>query len=217
MASPALSRAPSSRLRRLYGAAASGWQAGIDRLGYAAAYRDLAAAARAASAPEAGEAILDAGCGTGALSAAWIAGAPPNGPLPRLHLLDMSAEMLGEAQRRLPGARTILGEVGDPHAVPGPYDRMFCAHVIEHCSDPRAALGWLHGRLRPGGQLALAVSKPHWCTARVRWRWGNRAYHPDDVREMLSAAGFAAVIAHPHEAGPPSRISCGYLALRPPA
>ncbi|MFL4470877.1 hypothetical protein ACERZ8_13650 [Tateyamaria armeniaca] len=61
----------------------------------------------------------------------------------------------------------------------------------------------------------MAISKPHWCTALVRWRWGNAAYPPEHSRAMLERAGFTDIITHPFRTGPPSRVSCGYIARRP--
>ena len=71
------------------------------------------------------------------------------------------------------------------------------------------------GARAPGGRLVLALSKPHWCTALVRWRWGNAAYTPDHAKTMLAQAGFTHITAHPFPSGPPSRVSHGYIARRP--
>ncbi|MEP4335214.1 MAG: class I SAM-dependent methyltransferase, partial [Roseobacter sp.] len=63
--------------------------------------------------------------------------------------------------------------------------------------------------------IVMAISKPHWCTALVRWRWGNAAYSPQKARDMLVRAGFRDICAYPFAKGPPSRVSHGYTARRP--
>lgn len=195
-------------MQRIYDAAATGWQDGITRLGFLDAYAQL----MQATPPIARARVMDVGTGTGAFAAAWIAaqGAPH-----QLTLLDLSPAMLEAAAARLPAARSIAAPVGATLAETPPQDVILCAHVIEHLDDPARALTWLHDHLKPGGLLVLALSQPHWCTALVRWRWGNAAYAPDTARQMLSSAGFTEIVTHPFTSGPPSRVSCGYIARRP--
>lgn len=193
-----------------YDRVAAGWQNGIDRLGYPAAYAALFAHLPPAPAGR----VLDVGAGSGAFSQALLeAGHRPQG----LDLLDPSAAMLAEAATRLsPRApvRTVRAAVGAD--LPGaPYDMLLCAHVIEHLDDTGAALGWLRAQLRPGGQLYLAASRPHWCTALLRWKWGHRAFTPARMTTLLTDAGFTAVSGFAFPAGPPRRTSHGYRAERP--
>lgn len=195
-------------MQRIYDAAATGWQDGITRLGFLDAYAQLMQAAPAATrAPR----VMDVGTGTGAFAAAWI---EAHGTPRALTLLDLSPAMLETAADRLPTARCIAAPIGATLAEVPPQDVILCAHVIEHLDDPAAALEWLHRHLAPGGRLVLALSKPHWCTALVRWRWGNAAYDPDTARAMLAEVGFTDIIVHPFSSGPPSRVSCGYTARR---
>ena len=196
-------------LRHVYDAAATGWQDGIARLGFLDAYAGLMQVAPDAPHPR----VMDVGTGTGAFAAAWVAA---KGPPHSLTLLDLSPAMLEAAAARLRADHLIAAPVGAPLADLPPQDVILCAHVIEHLDDPHAALTWLHRHLVPGGTLVLALSKPHWCTALVRWRWGNAAYAPGPARQMLLHAGFDAITTHPFPSGPPSRVSCGYVARRPP-
>jgi 2-polyprenyl-3-methyl-5-hydroxy-6-metoxy-1,4-benzoquinol methylase len=201
-----------SRLRRLYDAAANTWQGGIERLGFPAAYADFM---DRAAPPAGGGVILDIGTGTGAFAEAWAA---RSGPGDRLDLLDISAPMLAVARERLARAatrvETIHAAIGAQCVPAGTYDTVLCAHVIEHIPDPAEAISWIAGRLRPGGHLLLAVSRPHWCTTLVRLRWGNASIRPEMVVRLLSAAGFAKVEIKPFSSGPPQRTSCGYVAMR---
>jgi len=199
-------------VRTLYDRAAVGWQKGLERIGYGEAYATLARKAHAVAPLNQPVRILDAGTGTGALAAAFVQGQAPGC---KVDLLDLSPQMLslaGAAVGR--GSRCIVGGIGSSDVQAAAYDRVLCGHVIEHCPDPQAALDWLHGRLRPGGWALFAISKPHWCTALVRWKYGSSAYEPDMAEQMLSRAGFGDVTRLPHSSGPPSRISCGYLARR---
>ncbi len=202
------SAAQSGALQAIYDAAATGWQDGISKLGFINAYAQLM---RNAPSPATPPKVLDAGTGTGAFAQAWI---DAHGTPATLTLTDISRAMLQVAATRLPATQVLTIGVGDevPH-VP-PQDIVLCAHVIEHLDDPHAALTWLRDRLRPDGTLIMAISKPHWCTALVRWRWGNAAYTPDKAHAMLKAAGFTAISAHPFTSGPPSRVSYGYIAQR---
>ncbi|WP_299687079.1 class I SAM-dependent methyltransferase [uncultured Tateyamaria sp.] len=194
-------------MQRIYDAAATGWQDGIAKLGFLDAYAQLMQAAPGKPTPR----VMDVGTGTGAFAAAWIAA---NGRPRALTLLDLSPVMLDTAAARVPTDRAIAASIGAPLEDVPLQDVILCAHVIEHLDDPATALAWLYARLAPGGLLVLALSKPHWCTALVRWRWGNAAFSPTQAREMLDQAGFAQIATHPFQSGPPSRVSCGYTALR---
>ncbi|PSL20415.1 class I SAM-dependent methyltransferase [Shimia abyssi] len=201
------------RLQRAYDAAADRWQDGLNALGYPAAYNALARCATTELPASSGEAILDVGTGSGAMALAMQKSVFCDS---QIDLMDLSAEMLRAARQAVPRARTsYLGPIGGADIPANAYDRVLCGHVIEHGPDPLAQIEWLFDRLRPGGQLILAVSRPHWCTAILRLRWGNAAYRPDAVSGLLSQAGFTNVNTHPHAKGPPARTSCGYTARRP--
>ncbi|MEM9551094.1 MAG: methyltransferase domain-containing protein [Pseudomonadota bacterium] len=201
------------QIARIYDRAAASWQSGLERIGFSDAYHVLADRAETYAPSQSALRILDAGTGTGALARAFDAAAQA----PRhFDLLDLSPEMLARARDGLPDdTATITGAIGTAEVPEETYDRMLCGHVIEHCDDPQAALNWLATRLVPGGVGIFAISRPHWCTALLRWKWGSAAFRPDDVRRMLETAGFAEIECHPHDTGPPSRVSCGYLARMP--
>lgn len=196
-------------LQAIYDKAATSWQDGISKLGFLGAYADLM---QAVATPAVSPNVLDVGTGTGAFAHAWVT---EHGMPDRLSRTDISPAMLDTARGRLPGAATQIAPLGAllPHLPP--QDVVLCAHVIEHLEDPQTALGWLHDRLAPGGLLLLALSRPHWCTALVRWRWGNAAFTPNQAQEMLCHSGFTDIVLHPFTSGPPSRVSHGYIARRP--
>jgi len=198
-------------LSSLYAQFSHRWHSDITRLGYPAAYDELMTALPASGpAPT----VLDAGCGTGALAQAWLKN---NQTHSALHLLDSSADMLCQARSNLSQVpntvfhQDILGSTAIPE---NSCDLLLSAHVVEHLDTPQDGLSWFASRLRKGGQIALSVSKPHWCTALVRWRWGHKAFTPSDVHSMLTTTGFTNIQTVPFSKGPPSRTSCGYVAIR---
>ena len=198
-------------LARAYDTAAATWQEAISRLGYPAAYRALLAECP----PDLRGHIADVGTGSGAFALALI---ESTGVPERLTLIDPSRAMLDQAAGRLRRAgavpEVLCTGIGGTAPQEGSVDTLLCAHVVEHLDDPDAALGWLLSRLRPGGRLYLAASRPHWCTALLRWKWGHRAYRPDRMTGMLYAAGAGHVGCVPFPAGPPARTSMGYIATR---
>jgi SAM-dependent methyltransferase len=104
----------------------------------------------------AGRRILDAGCGSGPLSAALRdRGAVVTG-------LDSSAGMLQLARRRLgPGADLILADLGSPLPFgDGAFDDVVAALVLHYFQDWTAPLAELRRVLKPGGRLIAAVDHP---------------------------------------------------------
>jgi len=202
-------------LKSLYARFADRWHQGVLRLGYLAAYDQLVAYDVDRRSSPVG-AVLDAGTGTGALALSFVQKHPD---VKQLTLLDMSPEMLARAQENLQakGVETIphVGALGTNEIASNIYETILCAHVIEHTDTPEDHLRWFCSRLTKGGTLLLSVSKPHWCTAIVRWRWGHKAFPPNFVLKMLEDAGFEEISEIRFKSGPPSRTSCGYRAKRP--
>jgi ubiquinone/menaquinone biosynthesis C-methylase UbiE len=99
--------------------------------------------------------VLDAGCGTGASTAALLAAAP----YASVTAVDASRRMLDRAAaKRWPDAvRFVHAPVERLAAagVDGPFDAVFCAYLLRNCSDPDAVLAALRRLLRPGGRLGL--------------------------------------------------------------
>src|ERR1700712_153347 len=99
--------------------------------------------------------LLDAGCGTGASTAALLEAAPEA----EIVAVDASAGMLAQAAAKSwPSTVTFvhspieeLAEAG----VEGPFDGILAAYLLRNLSDPDAQLRRFRTLLRPGATLAL--------------------------------------------------------------
>jgi len=105
----------------------------------------------------AGRRILDAGCGSGPLSAALRdRGAIVTG-------IDISAGMLERARRRLgdDGARLQQADLKSPLPFPdNAFDDVITSLVLHYLEDWKAPLAELRRVLRPGGRLIVSVNHP---------------------------------------------------------
>ena len=99
----------------------------------------------------AGLTLLDAGCGTGASTAALLAAAPRANIL----AIDASAEMLRQARAKswpdsVRFAHTRVEDLQD-----GPFDGILAAYLVRNLEDPDAQLRRFAALLRPGAPLAV--------------------------------------------------------------
>lgn len=139
----------------------------------------------------AGDAVLDAACGTGRALPVLRAAAGPAGSVVGV---DLTAEMVTEAQRRGRGAlaQLVRGDVLRLPFATGVFDVVFAAGLVSHLPDPEeglrelgrvAASGARLGLFHPVGRAALA-------------RRHGRELSPDDVRrgprirELLDRTGW---------------------------
>ena len=115
--------------------------------------------------------LLDAGCGTGASTAALLAAAPHA----QIVAIDASAEMLAQARAKPwpSSVRFVHAPVEELAAagIRGPFDGILAAYLIRNLADPDAQLRALRGLLRPGGTLAVhEYSVRDSARARAVWR-----------------------------------------------
>ncbi|MCV7099699.1 class I SAM-dependent methyltransferase [Mycobacterium palustre] len=99
--------------------------------------------------------LLDAGCGTGASTAALLAAAPDA----EIVAVDASGGMLDAATAKPwpPSVRFVharIEELGD-HGVAGPFDAILAAYLLRNLADPDDQLRAFRQLLRPGGTLAV--------------------------------------------------------------
>jgi SAM-dependent methyltransferase len=186
----------------------------------------------------AGRRILDAGCGSGPLSAALRnRGATVTG-------FDSSAKMLELARQRLgPGADLHLADLGGPLPFPdGPFDDVIACLVLHYLQGWTAPLAELRRVLRPGGRLIVAVDHPYAVDLQQRearrepdyfatYNWTEEWPQPQGARTALmsfwtrplhamtdafTAAGFRiAVISEPPPAPGARELFPGRLADTP--
>ncbi len=158
-----------------------------------------------------GDHVVEIGCGLGRLTRGLAAAAAS------VRALDVSAQMLAEAERLNPALDNVTWVHGDGTSLAGLDDRSADAcvsHVVfQHLPDPAITLGYVRemGRvLRPGGWSAFQVSNDpavhaitrrrrlrHWW-ARVRSRgaaglndprWLGSAVALEDLRSAAADAG----------------------------
>lgn len=142
--------------------------------------------------------VLEFGCGTGTT-------ALHHAPLvQKYRAVDISMEMIRIARAK-PGAEQVQFEVADFDTMDLAHESldMIQAHSILHLMpDPEATLSKAYTVLKPGGKLVSSTV----CVKRLWWlrlilpilRALGKApplkfYAPDDVRKMMSEAGFALV------------------------
>jgi ubiquinone/menaquinone biosynthesis C-methylase UbiE len=99
--------------------------------------------------------LLDAGCGTGASTAALLSAAPKA----EIVAVDASAGMLSEAAaKQWPASvRFVHSRIEDlaDAGVGGPFDGIFAAYLLRNLEDPDAQLTAFRRLLHPGATLAV--------------------------------------------------------------
>ncbi|MBR0679545.1 class I SAM-dependent methyltransferase [Roseomonas eburnea] len=115
--------------------------------------RKLADAVLDALALPRGAAVLDAGCGTGALAEAIAA----RDPAARITGIDLSEPFLAEARRRVPVATFRAGDVTALEFPAATYDVALSHLVLQFVPDRAAAVAEMARVVKPGGLVAAAM------------------------------------------------------------
>ncbi|WP_288015734.1 class I SAM-dependent methyltransferase [Blastomonas sp.] len=190
------------------------WLTHIDRFEGMIAPIGDALLARASIAP--GERVIDLGCGGGLTS---LAAARATGPDGAVLGLDISPDLIDEARRRAtdhPNVSFVCADAATV-ALDTPYDRLISRFGSMFFADPCAAFTNLHGLIKPGGRIDLAI----WAAPRDNpWMMelmgvarshidipspDPRAPGPfafadlDYVRDILAHAGFSAPDIEPYQ------------------
>ncbi|MDQ7808848.1 class I SAM-dependent methyltransferase [Amycolatopsis sp. A133] len=112
--------------------------------------------------------LLDAGCGTGASTAALVSVAPGA----RITAFDASGEMLAQARAKdwPDGVTFVHTPVEDLDGIDGPFDAILAAYLLRNLTAPTRQLRRLRGLLRPGGRIAVHEYSVH-DSRRARWVW----------------------------------------------
>lgn len=157
-----------------------------------------------------GDVVLDVGCGPGTITCDLADLVGPDG---RVVGLDRASEVVADAAatvaaRGTPNVDTRVGDVYALDAADDTYDVVHAHQVLQHLSDPVAALSEMRRVCRPGGLVACrdadyaamtwAPADPaldHWLD-RYRAAARRNDAEPDAGRHLLAwahAAGFADV------------------------
>jgi ubiquinone/menaquinone biosynthesis C-methylase UbiE len=149
--------------------------------------------------------VLDAGCGTGALTLAVREALVSRGLTPGpMQGFDLTPAMLDYFRQRLQadgitGVELAQADVLRPDALPAgwrDYDLVVTASMLEYVPRDRFvdALKGLRGLLSRDGRFVLFMTKRNWLTRPLigRW-WDSHLYSAAELGEALQRAGFRDV------------------------
>ncbi|MEM7195559.1 MAG: methyltransferase domain-containing protein, partial [Pseudomonadota bacterium] len=156
---------------------------------------------------QAGETILDVGCGTGFLTheLALMAGASG-----KVVAMDLQAEMTDATQERCAHLPQVSAQTGDVTALPfgdEEFDAVTCTQVLLYVENVELAISEMRRVLKPGGRIAILETD--WqgvvmhsqfpdITDRIMTAWDQSVASPNLPRTILakmSAAGFGGLNA----------------------
>ena len=151
-------------------------------------------------APQRGERILDAGCGTGRhLKLLMDSGAKTIG-------LDFSQGMLEVAHRNNPEALLVRADL--QHPLPfssASFDAVLCALIGEHLGDLRIVFQEMYSILKSEGRLVFSVYHPELAAAGkeanfvrgdMEYRLGAYQHTVAQYQSMLEDTSFRGIIKH---------------------
>jgi SAM-dependent methyltransferase len=136
--------------------------------------------------PRLGARVLDFGAGVGTFSdLAAAAGAEVVAVEPEAEFAQFLRKRFARNEH-ISVVQATIDDVRD-----GEFDSVICFNVLEHVEDDGAALHAVAERLAPGGRLFLLVpAHPSLYGEYDRAAGHHRRYAKDQLREMLSRAGF---------------------------
>ncbi len=157
--------------------------------------------------------ILEAGCGVGAQTAILAR----NSPGAMITSIDIAEESLAVAKEKLiaAGLTNVRFQHADVFNLPfGPesFDHVFVCFVLEHLSQPVAALKALNKVLKPGGSITVvegdhgstffypeseAAHAAIRCQVELQKRAGGNALIGRELYPLLHSAGFRSVRVSP--------------------
>ena len=147
--------------------------------------------------------VLDAGCGTGAVTLAFREALVRRGFAPGpLHAFDLTPAMLEHLRdtlraRAIDGVETREANVLELGTLPDGwtrYDLVLSASMLEYVPRDRLvdALRGLRARLGPDGRFVLFITRRNWLTRPlIGWWWRSNLYTAAEVRDAFDRAGFA--------------------------
>ena len=152
-----------------------------------------------------GETVLDAGCGTGNLTAALLRRLSGGG---KVVAVDISGRMIEHARAKTNDGRVswVCGAVEGLDPVSWRFDRVICFSVWPHLEEPAAAARLFRELLRPGGKLHIwhvisreSVNRIHsQASGTVN---GHLLAPANETAALLKQAGFIVEETRDDEAG----------------
>lgn len=151
---------------------------------------------------QAGDRVLDVGCGTGRLAMTFAERVAPTGSVAGI---DPAPEMIKRATARARKQQApVAFQVGFAQRLPFPkatFDAVACTLVLHHVAedDQQDAVQEMHRVLRPDGRLLIAeFEQGHGPHALLRWLRPAASEHmAEKARRFVDAAGFTAVSSGP--------------------
>jgi ubiquinone/menaquinone biosynthesis C-methylase UbiE len=160
-----------------------------------------------------GSRVLEAGCGVGAQTVTLA----KNSPKAMITSVDISEASVAEAKRKVEAAgfTNVTFQQGDIFHLPfkpGSFDHVFVCFVLEHLSQPVAALNTLKELIRPGGTITViegdhgsayfhpdseAAHKAIQCQVELQHRAGGNAMIGRELYPLLCKAGYSSVHVSP--------------------
>ena len=148
--------------------------------------------------------VLDAGCGTGALTLAFHEALRRKGfKTKSLDAFDLTPAMLSRLQEKCESReiriRTTQANVLELDRMAPDwtdYDLIVTASMLEYVPRQRLAeaLAGLRGRLADDGRLVLFITKRNWLTRPlVGWWWRSNLYDRQELSTAFREAGFPRV------------------------
>ena len=120
------------------------------------------------------EAVLDAGCGTGAVLA------PAAEVAANVTGIELSPAMAERAREAVPSAEIVVGDAAQLPFEDASFDVVLSSFVVFFIANPTAALREWRRVLRPGGRLVMAT----WGAPDRRWTEWERPLRRPYVAEM---------------------------------
>lgn len=155
-----------------------------------------------AAALQAGERVLEVGCGAGALLPKFAAAVGQTG---RVLGIDISPDQIAAAKLACAGSEIAEAEVQDVNQLPyadASFDTIVAIQVIEYLEQPAKALSELRRVCSKKGRLVILATNwdtMFWncgapeLTARIQAAWREHAPFPNlpaELRPLLAEAGF---------------------------
>jgi SAM-dependent methyltransferase len=160
-----------------------------------------------------GTRVLEAGCGVGAQTITLAR----NSPNTLFTSIDISEASIAEAKRKVDalGFTNVSFQQGDIFRLPfrpESFDHVFVCFVLEHLSQPVAALNTLKELIRPGGTITViegdhgsayfhpdseAAHRAIRCQVELQRRAGGNANIGRELYPLLCGAGYSAVRVSP--------------------